>query len=129
MKDKEKIEQLNQHYIDLREKTPIDKRDGEECTAFHDWYDAAYVFFSKHTELHDTHDYMKFCNIDNTGNCFILADKYDSIRAPYKALMSRIEEQCSPLGAVPIIKSQPNLWPFTTHDNHKRVFISSLVST
>lgn len=35
------IERLHKSYLDLQENTPDMKRDGEECKAYHAWYDAA----------------------------------------------------------------------------------------
>lgn len=54
------IERLHQAYLDLRENTPEFKRDGEECKAYHAWYDAAYVFFNSVEALHKFEDYKKF---------------------------------------------------------------------
>ncbi len=51
------IERLHKSYLDLRENTPDMKRNGEECKAYHAWYDAAYVFFSSIDGLNGKDDY------------------------------------------------------------------------
>ena len=56
------IERLHKSYLDLRENTPTMKRDGEECKAYHTWYDAAYVFFSSIAGLNGTDDFKTFTN-------------------------------------------------------------------
>ena len=56
----EEIEQLHKAYLDLRENTPEFQRDGEECKAYHAWYDAAYVFFSSVEVLRESKDYSIF---------------------------------------------------------------------
>lgn len=124
LKDKiEEIENLNQRYLDLRENTPYIKRNGEECKAYHEWYDAAYVFFSSIERLHGLKDFETFVSVEKDGNCFVLERIYNSISASYKVLIKQSKEMESPNKNIekPIL---PNTWPFETNDNHRRVFIS-----
>lgn len=86
------IERLHKSYLDLRENTPDMKRDGEECKAYHAWYDAVYVFFSSIAGLNGTDDFKTFANAQKDGNCFVLEHIYDSISASYKVLMKLEEE-------------------------------------
>lgn len=60
------------------------KRDGEECKAYHAWYDAAHVFFSSIAGLNGTDDFKTFASAQKDGNCFVLEHVYDSISASYK---------------------------------------------
>ena len=83
------IERLHKSYLDLRENTPWQKRDGEECKAYHDWYDAAYVFFGSIDGLKGSDDFKAFTNAEKDGNCFVLEHIYHSISASYKLLMNQ----------------------------------------
>lgn len=118
------IERLHQQYIDLREYTPEGKRDGEECKAYHKWYDAAYVFFSSLRELKDLDDFNTFVRAKKDGNCFVLEHIYDSISASYKVLMKQAQELETHNTGGAITTQQVDTWPFETNDNHRRVFIS-----
>ena len=117
------IERLHKVYLDLRENTPWQKRDGEECKAYHAWYDAAYVFFSSIDGLKGTDDFNTFANAEKDGNCFVLEHVYHSISASYKVLMKQAKEMESQ-GDKPQSQNQVNTWPFETNDNHRRVFVS-----
>ena len=70
------LERLHKYYIDLRENSPWQKRDGEECKAYHAWYDAAYVFFSSIDGLKGSDDFKSFANAQKEGNCFVLEHIY-----------------------------------------------------
>lgn len=87
MNEREQIENLHQRYLSLRENTPWEKRDGEECRAYHEWYDNAYVYFKSFEYLQSDPDFHIFVNADKDGNCFVLAHIYDSISPSYKVLM------------------------------------------
>lgn len=117
------IERLHKVYLDLRENTPWQKRDGEECKAYHAWYDAAYVFFSSFDSLKGTEDFKTFTNAEKDGNCFVLEHVYHSISASYKVLMKQAKEMESQ-GKKPESQNQVNTWPFETNDSHRRVFVS-----
>jgi len=87
------IERLHNCYLDLRENTPWQKRNGEECKAYHAWYDAAYVFFSSIDCQKGTDDFKTFTNAQKDGNCFVLEHIYDNIiSASYKVLMKQAKE-------------------------------------
>ena len=118
------IEHLHQQYVDLRENTPEGKRNGDECKAYHKWYDAAYVFFSSIRELKGLDDFNTFVSAEKDGNCFVLEHIYDSISAPYKVLINQAQElETQNMGST-IPPQQTDTWPFETNDNHRRVFIS-----
>ena len=91
MTERDHIEELHQKYLSLRENTPWKKRDGEECKAYHEWYDAAYVYFKSFDYLQDNPDFNVFVNAEKNGNCFVLEHVYDSISPSYKVLMQKAE--------------------------------------
>ena len=91
MAEREHIEELHQRYLSLRENTPMEKRNGAECKAYHDWYDRAYVYFKSFDSLKDDSDFTIFVNAQKEGNCFVLAHIYDSISPSYKVLMIKTE--------------------------------------
>lgn len=122
-KEFEEIEHLHQSYLNLRDNTPYTKRNGNECQAYHTWYDAAYVFFSSIDELKDLDDFKTFVNAEKDGNCFVLEHIYHSISASYIVLMNKVKEIKSKTNIV-IEGPRVNLWPFETNDDHRRVFVS-----
>lgn len=87
MNEREQIEKLHQRYLYLKENTPWRQRDGEECRAYHEWYDMAYVYFKSFEFLQSDPDFQIFVNAEKEGNCFVLAHIYDSISPSYKVLM------------------------------------------
>lgn len=87
MIEREQIENLHKRYLSLRENTPMRHRNGEECKAYHEWYDNAYVFFKSFDYLQNDPDFQNFVNAEKEGNCFVLAHIYDSISPSYKVLM------------------------------------------
>ncbi len=87
MTEREKIEDLHQKYLTLRENTPEMKRNGADCKAYHNWYDSAYVYFKSFASLKKDPDYQIFVNAEKDGNCFVLEHIYDSISPSYKVLM------------------------------------------
>ncbi len=99
------------------------KRDGEECKAYHAWYDAAYIFFRSIEGLHNTKDYKTFVAAPKDGNCFVLEHIYNSISASYKFLMK--QAKCIESNLVSsLVLTNTKTWPFETNDHHRRVFIS-----
>ncbi len=93
MTEREQIEAFHDEYLSLKENTPMMKRerDGEECKAYHKWYDNAYVYFKSFSSLQDDADFQVFVNADKEGNCFVLEHIYDSISPSYKVLMKKTE--------------------------------------
>lgn len=67
------------------------KRDGEECKAYHKWYDSAYVYFKSYSRLQSDPDFQIFVNADKEGNCFVLEHIYDTISPSYKVLMIKTD--------------------------------------
>ena len=92
MTERELIEDLHQKYLSLRENTPWTQRDGEECSAYHEWYDNAYVYFKSFDNLQNDPDFQIFVNAEKDGNCFVLEHIYDTISPSYKVLMIKTEK-------------------------------------
>ncbi len=86
MVTKEEVESLHNAYISLWENTPWNKRNGAGESAYHKWYDAAYLLFRDYPHLHLSRDYNRFVDVENNGNCFVLGNIYDTIRSSYKVL-------------------------------------------
>lgn len=103
------IECLHKCYLDLRENTPWQKRDGEECKAYHAWYDDAYVFFSSIDGLKGSDDFKTFANAEKGGNCFVLEHVYHSISASYKVLLKQAKKLESQGGKLQS-QNQVNIW-------------------
>lgn len=110
MTEREHIEELHQRYLTLRENTPMEKRNGEECKAYHNWYDSAYVYFKSFDSLEDDTDFKLFVNAGKDGNCFVLGHIYDTICPSYKFLMTKTGK---------LIQTDNN-----TEKNPHKVFIS-----
>ena len=92
MNEREQIEKLHQRYLYLKENTPWRQRNGEECRAYHEWYDMAYVYFKSFEFLQSDSDFQIFVNAEKEGNCFVLAHIYDSISPSYKVLLVKTEK-------------------------------------
>lgn len=67
------------------------KYNSSECiTAYHNWYSSASVLFSKFFPSGDN-EYLRFREIDNSGNGMILHDNFAKVQAAYLILLSRIK--------------------------------------
>lgn len=82
MTERERIEELHQMYLTMRETTPEGKRNGAECKAYHQWYDSAYVYFKSFPHLQSDSDFQIFVKAEKKGNCFVLEHIYDGISPP-----------------------------------------------
>ena len=124
MSEKERIELLHKKYLSLRENTPWEKRDGEECKAYHEWYDSAYVYFKSLEYLQNDPDFNIFVNAEKEGNCFVLAHIYDSISPSYKVLMQHTEKMRK-IDNVETIEKTPMV--FISHSSKDIAFVEALV--
>lgn len=124
MTERELIEELHQKYISLRENTPWKKRDGEECRAYHEWYDRAYVYFKTFDYLKDDSDFQIFVDAEKDGNCFVLEHIYDSISPSYKVLMQKTGEMRIPQTTETIVKDP---MVFISHSSKDKDFAEALV--
>ena len=124
MTEHEHIEELHQKYLSLRRNTPEMQRDGEECRAYHDWYDNAYVYFKSFDFLQDNPDFQVFVNADKDGNCFVLAHVYDSISPSYKVLM-KITGNLKEANSNTLITKPYKV--FISHSSKDKEFVDALV--
>lgn len=124
MTEREQIEDFHQRYLSLKENTPMVKRDGEECKAYHKWYDRAYVFFKSYEVLQSDPDYQIFVNAEKDGNCFVLEHIYDSISPSYKALMIKTSKM---EGCVNVISKGMSCKIFISHASADKPIIDSFV--
>jgi len=124
MSEREQIEAFHQEYLSLRENTPMMQRDGEECKAYHKWYDSAYVYFKSFPSLQKDSDFQIFVNAEKEGNCFVLAHIYDSISPSYKVLMLKTEKMNN-TGGTELDAKSPLL--FISHSSKDIAFVEALV--
>lgn len=104
-----------------------------ECIkAYHEWYSAASVLFSKFYPVSDA-DYKKFRDVDNSFNGMGLHDNYTKVQASYCILLSRIksgtiEKIDSYYGnsIPPQIEKPPLL--FISHSSNDETIVEALVS-
>lgn len=124
MNEREHIELLHKKYLSLRENTPWEKRDGEECKAYHEWYDSAYVYFKSLDYLQNDSDYQIFVNAEKEGNCFMLENIYNTISPSYKVLMLKTENRDN-IDSTETIEKTPLL--FISHSSKDIAFVDALV--
>lgn len=125
MTEREQIEDFHQKYLSLRENTPEMHRDGAECKAYHNWYDAAYVYFKSFASLKNDPDFQTFVNAEKEGNCFVLAHIYDSISPSYKVLMQNTRNmQKTDTNTTPMVKTP---MVFISHSSKDLAFVEALV--
>ena len=104
-----------------------------ECIkAYHEWYSAASVLFSKFYPVSDA-EYKRFRDVDNSFNGMGLHDNYTKVRASYCILLSRIKS-----GSIekldtyygnsvpPQIEKSPLL--FISHSSNDEIIVEALVS-
>lgn len=126
MTEREQIEELHRKYLSLRDNTPMMHRDGEECKAYHMWYDSAYVYFKSFASLKNDPDFQIFVSAKKEGNCFVLADIYDSISPSYKVLMQNISTiQNTDTNVKPETKTP---MVFISHSSKDMAFVEALVT-
>lgn len=124
MSEKERIELLHKKYLSLRENTPWEKRDGEECKAYHEWYDSAYVYFKSLEHLQNDPDFKIFVSAEKEGNCFVLEHIYDSISPSYKVLLQQTEKKRK-IDNVETKAKTPMV--FISHSSKDIAFVEALV--
>ena len=124
MTERERIEYLHQEYLSLRENTPMMERDGEECKAYHEWYECAYVYFKSFGYLQNDPDFQIFVNADKTGGCFALGHIYDTISPSYKVLMIKTGST-NQTEARTIVKPY---MVFISHSSKDKEFVEALVT-
>ena len=122
---REQIEDYHQKYLLLRENTPMMKRNGEECKAYHKWYDNAYVYFKSFDYLQNDPDFQTFVNADKGGNCFVLEHIYDTISPSYKVLMVKTASK-SNVNSDSSTDKTPKI--FISHKKEDKAYADALVN-
>ena len=84
------IKQLESDYSCLLNSPEDNANLRETIEAFHKWYAAAAILFSKYFDSSDP-DFLKFKNADCSGNGYVLEHVYDSIRSNVSVLISKLE--------------------------------------
>ena len=84
------IKQLESDYYRLLNSPGDNANRRETIEAFHKWYSAAAILFSKYFNSSDS-DYFYFKTADCSGNGYTLKHEYDSIRANVSVLISKLE--------------------------------------
>lgn len=84
------IKQLEREYYSLLNSPGDNANRRETIGAFHKWYDTAAVVFSKYFNSSDS-DYFDFRTANCSGNGYALEHVYDSIRANFFVLISKLE--------------------------------------
>ena len=125
MTEREQVKELLLEYLSLKENTPIMQRDGEECKAYHRWYDNAYAYFKSFDYLKNDPDFQLFINAGKDGNCFVLEHIYDTISPSYKVLMQKTEEMHK-TDTYDIPTKTPMV--FISHSSQDKDFVEALVS-
>lgn len=124
MTERERIEDLHQKYLTLRENTPMMKRDGEECKAYHKWYNSAYVYFKSFGQLQSDPDFQSFVNAEKEGNCFVLEHIYETICPSYQVLMLKTKDMSKAADANSVEKTP---MVFISHSSKDKSFAEALV--
>lgn len=89
-----RIKRLESDYYRLLNSQGDNANRRETIEAFHKWYSAAAILFSKHFDPTDS-DFLTFKNADCSGNGYVLEHVYDSIRANVSVLISKLESVSS----------------------------------
>jgi len=132
MTERELIEELHSEYVSLKENTPWMQRNGEECKAYHKWYNRAYVYFKSFDFLQNDPDFLIFVNAEKEGNCFVLEHIYDTISPSYNVLMKKTENGQkadiveTPVKSVKKEKKKPLV--FISHRGSQVDFVTALVN-
>ena len=85
------VENLEESYLDFKRAGGSIINSSKAIEAFHRWHAASCVLFDKWIYSTDE-DFIKFQNIDSSGNGFVLSSEYNNIFSPYCKLMSRLKD-------------------------------------
>ena len=99
-------------------------RDGEECKAYHNWYNSAYVYFRSFGQLQSDPDFQSFVNAGKEGNCFVLEHIYETICPSYQVLMMKTKDMRKAAN-VDSVEKTPMV--FISHSSKDKRFAEALV--
>ena len=84
--EEEKVRSLENAY-----KTALSKdvNSNMAIEAYHEWHSAAVIYLGKYFSNADA-DFIRFKNIDNTGNGYTLEHNFDGLYSIYNYMMSQV---------------------------------------
>ena len=119
LSEEEKVRSLEKVY-----KTAISKgvNSNVAIEAYHEWHSAAVIYLGKYFSNADDADFIRFKNIDNTGNGYSLEHNFDGLYSIYNYMMSQVHN----VGKNQMkIKKSP--MAFISHSSKDKAFVEALV--
>ena len=117
LSEQEQVRALERSYkgVDLKEANTSDA-----IKTYREWHSAAVVYFSKYYTSSNA-DYVKFKNIDNSGNGYTLKHNFDELYSIYNLLMSQANS------GKPIMVGAKTPMIFISHSSKDKAFVEPLV--
>ena len=118
LSEEEKVRSLENDY-----KTAISKDVNSNLAIeiYHEWHSAAVIYLGKYFTNLDA-DFVRFKNIDNTGNGYTLEHNFDGLYSIYNFMMSKVNNICkNQMG----MKKSPMV--FISHSSKDKAFVEALV--
>lgn len=118
LSEEEKVRSLEKVY-----KTAISKDVSSDVAieAYHEWHSAAVIYLGKYFTNADA-DFVRFKNIDNTGNGYTLEHNFDGLYSIYNFMMSQVNNNSkNQIG----MKKSPMV--FISHSSKDKAFVEALV--
>lgn len=118
LSEEEKVRSLEKAY-----KTALSKDVSSNMAieAYHEWHSAAVIYLGKYFSNADA-DFVRFKNIDNTGNGYTLEHNFDGLYSIYNYMMSQVNNVGkNQMG----IKKSPMV--FISHSSKDKAFVEALV--
>ena len=118
LSEEEKVRSLENAY-----KTALSKDVSSNMAieAYHEWHSAAVIYLGKYFSNADA-DFIRFKNIDNTGNGYTLEHNFDGLYSIYNYMMSQVNN----VGKNQMeIKKSPMV--FISHSSKDKAFVEALV--
>lgn len=117
LSEEEHVRSLEQNYkkVVLKEANFL-----SAIEAYHEWHSAAVVYFSKYYTSSNA-DYIKFKNIDNSGNGYTLKHNFDKLYSIYNLLMAQVNSRG------PIMAGAKTPMVFISHSSKDKAFVEPLV--
>ncbi len=116
--EEEKVRSLENGY-----KTAIseDVNSNVAIEAYHEWHSAAVIYLGKYFSNADA-DFIRFKNIDNTGNGYTLEHNFDGLYSIYNYMMSQVNNNDKNKMEM---KKSPMV--FISHSSKDKAFVEALV--
>ena len=118
LSEEEKVRSLENAYKTVLSK---DVSSNMAIEAYHEWHSAAVIYLGKYFSNADA-DFIRFKNIDNTGNGYTLEHNFDGLYSIYNYMMSQVHN----VGKNQMeIKKSPMV--FISHSSKDKAFVEALV--